>query len=156
MAAKRRAKTGHPSLDARDRTLVEALRKDAWQSYAALAELVHLSASAVQRRVERLIDAGIIQGATARIGHEALGQGLLLYVLVELRDEGSATLNGFARKLAACSEVAEAHYVTGSFDVVVVVRAVTMADYAAFAARVLNDSPLIRRYRTLTTLRALV
>lgn len=43
-------------MDDRDRRILEALRADAWLSYAELAVRVHLSASAVQRRVEKLIE----------------------------------------------------------------------------------------------------
>ena len=41
-------------LDARDRQIVSLLQGDAWLTYVELAARVHLSASAVQRRVERM------------------------------------------------------------------------------------------------------
>lgn len=54
-------------MDDRDRRILEELKADAWVSYAALAERVHLSASAVQCRVEKLIAGGVLQGAHARV-----------------------------------------------------------------------------------------
>jgi DNA-binding Lrp family transcriptional regulator len=49
--------------DNRDRQLLDLLKADAWLTYAALGERVNLSASAVQRRVERLIADGTLRGA---------------------------------------------------------------------------------------------
>ena len=48
-------------LDPIDRQLIEALQKDGRASYADLAELVGLSPAATRLRVQRLLDAGVVQ-----------------------------------------------------------------------------------------------
>jgi len=143
------------NLDERDRRILFALEADAWLSYGELGKRVNLSASAAQRRVEKLLAAGVIRGAGARISAEALGRPLQLYVLVELRDETSATINGFARRIAAQEGVVEAHYVAGMTDILITLQMACMAEYAAFAERYLNDNPSVKRYKTLTSLRVL-
>jgi DNA-binding Lrp family transcriptional regulator len=143
-------------LDERDEKLVTALAGDAWLSYGELGRLVNLSASAVQRRVEKLISAGIIQGARARIAPDALGKPVRLYVLVELMEETKSAINAFTKRLSACRDVEEAHYVAGVFDVIVVIQAASMAGFADFAENHLNANPLVRRYKTLTSLRPLI
>ena len=50
-----------PSLDDIDRQLIGALQKDGRASYADLATLVGLSAPATRMRVQRLLDAGVVQ-----------------------------------------------------------------------------------------------
>ncbi|MGE0044627.1 MAG: Lrp/AsnC family transcriptional regulator [Hyphomonadaceae bacterium] len=140
-------------MDERDQRIAAALEADAWLTYAALGQRVHLSASAVQRRVERMIADGIILGARAEIAPTARGRPLRLFALVELRDESASSLDAFAKKLAKEPDVIEAHYVAGPSDVIIVLQCASMEEYAAFAAKHLNGSPLVRRYKTLTSLR---
>ena len=49
------------SLDDIDRQLIDALQRDGRASYADLAELVGLSPAATRLRVQRLLDAGVVQ-----------------------------------------------------------------------------------------------
>lgn len=155
MTRKTRRPAEQRPLDARDRKLIEALRKNAWLSFGELGRIVNLSASATQRRVEKLIAAGVVLGAQARIADEKLGRGTRIFLLVELRDESTATINGFARKLSAHDHIVSAHYTAGAYDVFVALQVENMAQYGAFAAQVLNDNPQVRRYKTLTELRRL-
>lgn len=143
-------------LDERDAKLVAALAEDAWLSYGELGRVVNLSASAVQRRVEKLIAAGVIEGAHAKIAPDALGKPVRLYVLVELTEESKSAINAFTRRLAACRDVEEAHYVAGVFDIIVVIQTASMAGFADFAESHLNTNALVRRYKTLTSLRPLI
>lgn len=142
-------------LDERDRRIVTALARDAWLSYVDLGAAVNLSPSAVQRRVEKLIEAGVIAGARATIAPAALGKPLRLYVLVELQDESKTAMTRFAKKIAAWPDMIEAHYVTGAADIVLVLQASDMEAYAAFADEHLNGDANVRRYKTLTSLRRL-
>ena len=153
----RKPKAGLPAstLDDRDLRIIEALRRNAWLSYAELAKRIHLSASAVQRRVEKLIKSRVILGAHARISPAALGRTLRIFVLLELSDERAHTLAALVKKLAASEECTAAHYVTGAFDVLLELQMESMAEYARFAARTLNENPHVRRYTTLTELRSL-
>lgn len=145
-----------PTLDARDRQIMAALEADAWLSYADLAKRIHLSASATQRRVERLIAGGMILGARARLAPEATRRPVRAFVLIEMKDETTPALRTFAKSLAKHPDIVEAHYVTGSVDVVLTVQTETMDSYAALTAKLLNDNPAVRRYQTLAVLRPLL
>lgn len=143
-----------PSLDERDRRLVALLRSDAWLTYAALAEKVNLSASAVQRRVERLIDRGVLAGARAIVALPERPR-TTLFALVDLIDDSSSTLRKFTEEMKTEPIVAECHYVTGENDVIVRIEVDDMSAYSDFVARRFNGSPLVRRFKTLTSLRPL-
>lgn len=143
-------------LDDRDQRIVAALTKDAWLSYVDLGAVANLSPSAVQRRVERLIKAGVIAGARAVVAPAAVGKPLRIYVLVELADEGRRTIKAFAAKIADWPDVVEAYYVAGAADIVIVLQTADMERYAAFADEHLNGDARVRRYKTLTSLRSLL
>lgn len=144
------------TLDDRDRRILALLQADAWLSYAQLSQRVNLSASAVQRRVERMIADGIILGAKAEVALPESEAPLTVFLLVELADESRRALQRFSTTIAANPAVVEAHYVTGETDVLLKLRLPDMAAYDRFVEMNINASPLIRRFKTLTALRPLM
>jgi Lrp/AsnC family transcriptional regulator for asnA, asnC and gidA len=77
---------GPPDLDDVDRRLLRILQADGRASYAAMAPEVGLSAPAVRLRVQRLIDAGVLQvvGVTDPI---SLGFPVMAMVGVQTRGD---------------------------------------------------------------------
>src|SRR5262252_3786109 len=143
-------------LDDRDRRILELLQVDAWLTYADLAQRVHLSASAIQRRVERLIQRGVILGARIRLAADVMpAKSLTILLLAELSDDSAATLRRFTKVLAGSADVVEAHYVTGEADVAEKLRVRDMKEYDRFVERHINGSPMVRRFKTLASLREL-
>jgi DNA-binding Lrp family transcriptional regulator len=140
--------------DDRDRKILALLKVDAWMTYAALGESVNLSASAVQRRVERLIADGTLLGARAELAAEPRA-GLTLYLLAELTEDSAATVRRLAQTVCRAPEVREAHYVTGEADIVLKLALADMAHYDRFIAAHVNPEPAIRRFKTLASLRPL-
>jgi DNA-binding Lrp family transcriptional regulator len=143
------------TIDARDRQITEILRADAWISYAALAKRIHLSPSAVQRRVERLIAEGVIRGARAEVAIDAPPAPLRVLLLAELVDDSAGVIDRLAAALADASEVVDARYVTGEADVALTLELPDMAAYDQFVARNINRSGVIRRFKTFAALRRL-
>ena len=142
-------------LDDRDRQILALLRADAWLSYAALSRKVNLSASAVQRRVERMIASGIILGARAEVSGEEAAVPLTIFLLAELAEESRAALKRFSNRVAGHPAVVEAHYVAGEADVLLKLRLADMAAYDRFVETYINASTVVRRFKTLTALRSL-
>ena len=142
------------TLDDRDRKILGLLQTDAWLGYGEIGRRVNLSASAVQRRVERMIAAGIILGAHARVAL-ADASPLIIFLLAELVDDTRETLTRFSLTIAAAAEVDEAHYVAGEADVVLKLRLKDVSAYDRFVATHMNPSPLLRRFKTFTSLRTL-
>src|SRR3989442_8689265 len=60
-------------IDQIDRKIVAQLREDARRSFREVGVVVGLSAPAVKRRVDRLVERGIVTGTTAMIDAERLG-----------------------------------------------------------------------------------
>lgn len=141
--------------DDRDRHILDLLRADAWLTYAALAERVNLSASAVQRRVERMIATGVLLGARASVAAEPEAE-LTVYLLAELADDSAQTIRKFTEAIRHAPELREAHYITGEADVILKLVVRDMARYDRFVADHVNDQAAVRRFKTLVGLRSLV
>ena len=142
-------------LDDRDHRILDLLQADAWMSYAALSGEVNLSASAVQRRVERMIAAGVILGARAQVALPEPAAALTIFLLAELADESRVALQRFSTAVAASPAVVEAFYVAGEADVVLKLSVPDVAAYDRFVETHINASRLVRRFKTLTALRSL-
>lgn len=69
-------------LDVTDEQILAALTHDARATYAEIGERVNLSAPAVKRRVDRMLDNGVIRGFTTVVDRTALGWTTEAYVQV--------------------------------------------------------------------------
>jgi DNA-binding Lrp family transcriptional regulator len=69
-------------LDETDERILAELANDARATYAEIGERVSLSAPAVKRRVDRLLDSGVIRGFTTVVDRSALGWTTEAYVQV--------------------------------------------------------------------------
>ena len=101
-----------PRLDDISKAISEVLQVDGRASYAAIAKEVGLSEAAVRQRVQRLLDAGIMQIVAVT---DPIQVGFRRQAMIGIRVSGDLESVG-----AALSEMPEVDYVVttaGSFDV---------------------------------------
>jgi DNA-binding Lrp family transcriptional regulator len=87
-------------LDDHDLAILRLLQEDASRPQREIAEAIHLSAPAVQRRIARLERDGIIRRTVAIIDPATLGLPITVIVEATLRDDRSTTVaevKGFFR-----------------------------------------------------------
>jgi len=135
-------------LDEKDRQLLDLLQHDARQSLESLALEVSLSAPAVQRRIRRMREAGVITGDVAVVDPAAVGFPMTFIVIVELERERAEQIDAFRRKVAGESRVQQCYYVTGEGDFVLVALARSMDDFEVLTRRLFFADPNVRRFRT--------
>ena len=103
-----------PVLDAVSRRLVELLQEDGRQPFATLAREVGLSEAAVRQRVQKLIDADVMQIVAVT---DPLQVGFARQAMVGIRVSGDVALVSDA--LCAMPEVSYVVTTAGSFDLLV-------------------------------------
>src|SRR3954451_375284 len=101
-------------LDDVSRGIIEQLQEDGRRSYARIAAAVGLSEAAVRQRVQRLLDAGVMQIVAVT---DPIQVGFPRQAMVGVRTSGDA--RAVANALAACPEVDYVVVTAGSFDVIV-------------------------------------
>jgi Lrp/AsnC family transcriptional regulator for asnA, asnC and gidA len=101
-------------LDDANRAIVEQLQSDGRRSYAAIAGAVGLSEAAVRQRVQRLLDAGVMQIVAVT---DPLQLGFVRQAMIGVRVDGD--LNEVADKIAAMPEIDYVVITAGSFDLLV-------------------------------------
>lgn len=107
-------------MDNIDRKVLDLLRYNARAGYGEIGGIVGLSASAVKRRVDRLVADGVIQGFTIKVDPAVDGMATEAYV--ELFCRGTVAPDELRRILSAVPEVVDAGTVTGSADAIVHIR----------------------------------
>ncbi|MEN2742609.1 Lrp/AsnC family transcriptional regulator [Microbacterium sp. X-17] len=107
-------------MDNLDRSILDLLRQNARAGYGDIGGVVGLSASAVKRRVDKLVGDGVIRGFTIQVDPAIDGMSTEAYV--ELFCRGTVSPEELLRILSAVPEVVDAGTVTGSADAIVHIR----------------------------------
>jgi len=136
------------TLDAFDRKILEQYQHDTRIPAETIGAVVGLSATAVQRRLKRLRENGVIAAEIAVLSPAALDQPVTCVVGVDLERETAADIDRFKAKVAAHEEVQQCYYVTGATDFILITLTRSMEAYEAFTRRVLLDDPNVRSFTT--------
>ena len=140
------------SLDALDLRLLELIQADSRMPQSELGERVHLSTAAVNRRLKRLRDDGVIQRYGATLAPAALGHPLTIVAEVEAESERIDLLDAMKQSFRDCPQVQQCYYVTGEWDFILVLVVKDMAQYTALSRQLFFQSNNVRRFRTLVTM----
>ena len=103
-------------LDETDERILAELANDARATYADIGERVNLSAPAVKRRVDRLLDNGVIRGFTTVVDRSALGWNTEAYV--QVFRHGTIAPEQLRAAWIDIPEVISAATVTGTADAI--------------------------------------
>lgn len=107
-------------MDEIDQQIVAYLAQSGRASFREVGEEVGLSAPAVKRRVDRLVDDGVIEGFAALVDPVALGWTTDVFVSIFAR--GNIRPERIREAVADVPEVRAAYTVTGDADALIHVR----------------------------------
>ncbi|WP_284776792.1 Lrp/AsnC family transcriptional regulator [Agrobacterium sp. lyk4-40-TYG-31] len=112
-------------LSEKDRALLSLLGGNARMPVAELARKLGLSRTTVQARIERLESDGVISGYGIKLSDAYLSGLVRAHVLITIAPKALA---GVTAALAAIKEVTTLHSVSGSFDLIAILTAPSIAD----------------------------
>ncbi|PWV99023.1 Lrp/AsnC family leucine-responsive transcriptional regulator [Hoeflea marina] len=142
-------------IDAADRKLISLLQDDARRTIEALAQACGLSASATQRRLQRLRDSKVISGEIAVIDPKRLGTRITLLVELELERDRPELMPALQDWIAATDSVQQAWQITGRGDLLLVVVTRSIEEFDGLAERMMEDNRNIRKFTTSVALKTL-
>lgn len=137
-----------PSLDKIDMKIIQLLQQNARMSVAELADKVGLSATPVKERMRRLQEQNIITGFHAKINPHLVGQGLLVFVEIKLKDKSASLFAEFKRDVLRIPQIMECHLVSGEYDYLIKVRMPDIAAYRQMLGDILLQLPAILESRS--------
>jgi len=142
-------------LDGFDLKLLAELQQDGRLTNAELGERVHLSASQVSRRVQRLIDEGFIERFQAVLSRQKLGIGLTVYCLVTLKIHAGDSMQAFHERVRALPEVMECQSLTGEADYVLKIVVADLKRFSDFMSEHLMKAPEVANIRSSVVLESI-
>ncbi|RMH01147.1 MAG: Lrp/AsnC family transcriptional regulator [Chloroflexi bacterium] len=135
-------------LDETDRLLLQYLQADARMTITELARRLALSAPAVQKRLRRLEENGVIEGYTAVLNRESLGFDMLCFVQVTLQRHELEAVNRFRELVQQMPEVLECHHITGEYDYLLKIVVRNRKHLEQFLMETLTPVPGMDKIRT--------
>ena len=141
-------------LDTFDRQILALYQRNTRLPSEQIGAQVGLSAAAVQRRLKRMREAGVIQAEVAVLDCQQLGLGVTAIVHVDLLDESAHATRVFRDKVTARGEVQQCYGVTGAADYVLVVIVADLAAYDVFCQACLLHDANVRSFTTHIVLEA--
>src|SRR6267378_2225442 len=101
-------------LDAKDRAILALVQRDGKLQQAEIAKRVGLSAAAVNERLRKLDQAGVIRRYSAVVDAQAVGATITAFVEVFI--EQPRFEREFLERVLSLDEVQECHHITGEFS----------------------------------------
>ncbi len=144
-----------PALDRFDIAILDILQTDNTTPQRVIAQAVNLSAPAVQRRIQRLKDSGVIRANVAVLDPVKVGKPLTIVLEVHLENERADRTAPLRARIAAEDAVQQCYSVTGEADYLLVVNVASMADYEALTQGLFEGDDNIKRFRTSVALASL-
>ena len=127
------------SLDNTDLQLLRTLQKNSKLTTKELADAVHLTPTPVFERQKRLERQGYIKKYVAVLDPDKLGQSLLVFCKVKLKQINHEIASDFERQIMYISEVTECYNISGAYDYLLKVRAKNMRQYQEFVLNKLGN-----------------
>ncbi|MGH1414887.1 MAG: Lrp/AsnC family transcriptional regulator [Pelagimonas sp.] len=135
-------------MDDKDLEILKQVQGDARLTADAMSQDLGLSPPAVQKRLKKLRDTGVIERDIAVLSPGKLGRDMTIIVEVILERESRAHLEEFKRKMRNAPCVQQCYYTTGEADFLMILTVTDIKEYEAFTERYFFDESNISRFNT--------
>ncbi|MFK7874450.1 MAG: Lrp/AsnC family transcriptional regulator [Paracoccaceae bacterium] len=133
-------------MDDKDLEILKLVQRDARLTAEALGFEIGLSPPAVQKRLKKLRETGVIESEIAVLSSAKLGRGMTVIVQVMLERESRMHLDQFKRKMRIAPAVQQCYYATGEADFILVVIVEDIAEYEAFTQEYFFDESNVSKF----------
>lgn len=139
-------------LDAFDRKILALLQENNRLSQRTISDAVHLSASAVNRRIAAMEEAGVIRANVALVDPAKVGRPITVIAEVAVESERPELLDRVKARFAACPQVQQVYYVTGESDFLLILCVTDMTEYEQLTRQLFFAEGNVKRFRTMVTM----
>ncbi len=131
-------------MDRYDTEILSTLQTDGRITWSQLAKRVNLSASAVQRRVEALLERGVIENFTVNLNEAMLGHNVKAFVTVHIERQNMELAEDFRRRVREHPQVQACHMISGSIDFILEIVASDLDAFGKFIDAELLSLPAVK------------
>ncbi|WP_299549202.1 Lrp/AsnC family transcriptional regulator [uncultured Tateyamaria sp.] len=109
-----------------DRRLVALLMRDGRAPVAKLADILNVSRSTVQNRLDRMLQSGALLGFTARVREDYEDGQINAMMMIKISGKSTTQVIANLRRLP---ELRRVHTTSGKWDLVAEIRVQTLAEF---------------------------
>ncbi len=131
-------------MDRFDARILSLLQDDGRISWSRLADEINLSPSACQRRVESLVERGVIENFTVAINEEKLGHNVKAFVEVNIDRQHPKLAEDFRHRVREHPQVQACHMISGTIDFMLEVVADDLESFGQFIDGELLSMPAVK------------
>ena len=133
-------------MDDKDLEILKLVQSDARLTAEALGYEIGLSSPAVQKRLKKLRDTGVIEQEIAVLSPSKLGREMTVIVQVMLERESRRHLDAFKRSMRNAPAVQQCYYATGEADFILVVIVKDIQEYEKFTQEYFFDQSNVNKF----------
>ncbi|MBY3246186.1 Lrp/AsnC family transcriptional regulator [Rhizobium laguerreae] len=141
-------------LDRTDIKILHILQQNGRMTNVELAEVVHLSPSPCLMRVKKLQSEGYIEGYTAQINIAKLGQALLVFTEVTLKNHRQTDFARFLAAIEKIEQLIECHVISGGYDYLLKFVTTGIGEYQEIMERLIELDVGIDKYFSYVVLKS--
>ncbi|GLT11445.1 Lrp/AsnC family transcriptional regulator [Sulfitobacter sp. PR48] len=142
------------TLDKIDIRILSELQKNGRITNVELAELVYLSPSPCLMRVKKLQAEGYITGYAAQIDVSKLGQSLMVFTEITLKNHRQIDFARFLAAMEKIDQVIECHLVSGGYDYLVKFVTAGITEYQTIMENLVERDIGIDKYFSFVILKS--
>ncbi|HAT85125.1 Lrp/AsnC family transcriptional regulator [Cohaesibacter gelatinilyticus] len=135
-------------MDQFDRRILVLVQRDTRLTADIIGQKVGLSGPAVQKRLKKLKESGVIQKEIAVLDGNALDRKQIVIVEVSLERENLAVLNAFKQKMNKSPQVQQCYYITGEADFILILQLQDMQEYEEFTREYFFQESNVSKFKT--------
>ncbi|MBY5420035.1 winged helix-turn-helix transcriptional regulator [Rhizobium leguminosarum bv. viciae] len=141
-------------LDRTDIKILHILQQNGRMTNVELAEVVNLSPSPCLMRVKKLQSEGYIEGYTAQINVAKLGQALLVFTEVTLKNHRQTDFARFLAAIEKIEQLIECHVISGGYDYLLKFVTTGIGEYQEIMERLIELDVGIDKYFSYVVLKS--
>lgn len=131
-------------LDDKDHSIISLLRQDARASIRDIAKATGIRPSTVHVRLQKLIEAGVIERFTLKLNNEAMGEGFIAFMLI------LGTPKRYVEEdLLGDEPIKEAFGVTGEYDLLLKMKFRDVSEFNDYVISFRERNPDIQKTLTM-------
>jgi DNA-binding Lrp family transcriptional regulator len=133
-------------MDDKDIEILRLVQSDARLTAEALGFEIGLSPPAVQKRLKKLRETGVIEREIAVLSSPKLDRNMTVIVQVMLERESRMHLDAFKRTMRSAPAVQQCYYATGDADFILVVIVKDIKEYEEFTQEYFFDASNVNKF----------
>jgi Lrp/AsnC family transcriptional regulator for asnA, asnC and gidA len=106
----------HFHLDTLDRRILNLLLTDARMPFVEVARRCRVSGAAIHQRVNRMTEAGVIEGSKIKLNPKGLGLLTCAFIGIQVNLTSTRTHEEVFAKVKEIPEIVECHHVSGKYS----------------------------------------